>query len=56
VDNPTSEGLKAAGLSVAEYDGGVNFLVRSVEDLMSVRIDSSYPVLRGHGMKLDGTM
>jgi hypothetical protein len=40
VDNPTSVGLKAAGLPVAEYDGGVNFWMRSVEDFVAVRIIS----------------
>jgi hypothetical protein len=49
VDNPTSEGLKAAGLPIAEYDGGVNFWVRSVEDFMAVRIVSFH--LSPRGMK-----
>jgi hypothetical protein len=47
VDNPTSEGLKAAGLPVAEYDGGVNLWVRSVEHFMAVRIISFHLIPRG---------
>jgi hypothetical protein len=49
VDNLTSEGLKATGLPVAEYDGGVNFWVRSVEDFMAVRIISFHSIPRGMG-------
>jgi hypothetical protein len=47
VDNPTSEGLKVAGLPVAEYDGGGNFWVRSVEDFMAVCIISFHLSPRG---------
>lgn len=36
VDHKTTEGLKAHGLPVSEYDGGVNMWADSVEDLMSV--------------------
>lgn len=33
VDNKTSSKLKAAGLPVAEFDGGVNIWGKSLEDL-----------------------
>ena len=36
VDNATSQGLKEAGLPIAEFDGGVNIWAASNEDLMSV--------------------
>ncbi len=36
VDNKTSAGLKAAGLPMAEFDGGVNIWGKSLEDLMAV--------------------
>jgi hypothetical protein len=41
------QGLKVAGLPVAEYDGGVNFWVRSVEDFMAVCIISFHLSPRG---------
>jgi hypothetical protein len=47
MDNPTSEGPKAAGLPIAECDGGVNLSVRSVEDFMAVHIISFHPIPRG---------
>lgn len=36
VDNKTTEGLRAHGLPVSEFDGGVNMWGDSVEDLMAV--------------------
>jgi len=37
VDQKTSNGLKASGLPMAEFDGGVNIWGRSLEELMAVR-------------------
>ena len=42
VDHNTSQALKAAGLPIAEYDGGVNIWAASNDDLMSVRCSCSY--------------
>ncbi|TVY60737.1 hypothetical protein LSUE1_G007921, partial [Lachnellula suecica] len=42
VDNSTSAGLKAAGLPMAEYDGGVNIYAASVEELMAVFTNEEY--------------
>ncbi|CZT13433.1 uncharacterized protein RCO7_00647 [Rhynchosporium graminicola] len=42
VDEKVSEGLRAAGLPIAEYDGGVQIWGRSVEDLMAVFQDPEY--------------
>lgn len=36
VDGDVSDGLRAQGLPVAEYDGGVNIWGKSLEDLMAV--------------------
>lgn len=36
VDNTVSEGLKAAGLPISEFDGGVNIWGKSAEDIMAV--------------------
>lgn len=38
IDHATSAALKAQGLPVAEYDGGVNIWAESTEELMSVSI------------------
>ena len=45
IDHKTSEALKAQGLPVAEYDGGVNMWANSVEDLMMVSWASSHIVI-----------
>ena len=42
VDHRTSEGLKAAVLPIAEYDGGVEIWARSLEELMTVFQDEEY--------------
>ncbi|EHL02568.1 Dimeric alpha+beta barrel [Glarea lozoyensis ATCC 20868] len=42
VNNEVSEGLKAAGLPVADYDGCAEIYARSVEELMSVFQDEEY--------------
>ncbi|KAL2075436.1 hypothetical protein VTL71DRAFT_379 [Oculimacula yallundae] len=42
VDEKVSEGLRAAGLPMAEYDGGVQIWGRSVEELMAVFQDPEY--------------
>jgi len=42
VDNATSEGLKAHGLPIAEYDGGVNIWARNMEELMAIFQDEEY--------------
>ena len=38
----TSEGLKAAGLSIAEFDGGVEIWARNLEELMVGFQDEKY--------------
>jgi hypothetical protein len=42
VDHATSEGLKAAGLPIGEFDGGVEIWARSIEELMVVFQDEEY--------------
>ena len=38
VDNTTSKALKASGLPIAEFDGGVDIWAKTNEDLMSVSV------------------
>ena len=42
VDHQTSEGLKAHGLPIAEYDGGVEIWAKNLEELMAVFQDEEY--------------
>ncbi|MCJ1415701.1 hypothetical protein MMC32_002033 [Xylographa parallela] len=42
VDHETSSALRAHGLPIVEYDGGVNIWAATTEDLMSVFQDEEY--------------
>ena len=46
VDHQTSSALKAHGLPVSNYDGGVSFWGRSVEELMAVSAPHRMRVVR----------